>query len=124
MPKIASIILSVAAMALLPALVSAAEPPPGSEPAPPAPSGPPKGYECQGDPLSGSGPGFKSSQEESEEAAVNDWLAKAQAVYSDADWKTAKNPRMECVKQGLYSKCFAIGVPCHPKRAEQGNASP
>ena len=71
------------------------------------PSAPPKGYECHDKALSGSGPGFKSSQEESEEAALADWLAKAQAIYADADWKTTKDPRMECVKQGLYSKCFA-----------------
>ena len=42
---------------------------------------PPKGYECHDNELTGSGPGFKSSQEEFEEAAMADWLDKAQAVY-------------------------------------------
>jgi len=23
--------------------------------------------------------------------------------------------KWECVKQGLYSKCFVTAVPCHPK---------
>ena len=120
MPKIASIcgvMLGVAALALASAPAPAAEPPP-VKPAPPVQAGPPKGFECHDKALSGSGPGFKSSQEESEEAAITDWNGKAQAIYSDADWKTANDPRMECVKQGLYSKCFAIGVPCHPKKAE------
>jgi hypothetical protein len=80
---------------------------------------PPKGYECYDKALTGSGPGFKSSQDESEEAALADWLDKAQAIYADADWKTTKDPVMECVKQGLYSKCFATGVPCHPKTKAQ-----
>ena len=118
MPKIVAIcgvILSgaMAALALAPAV--AAEPPAEVEAKPSAPSGPPKGYECHDAELSGSGPGFKSSQEESAEAAIKDWLEKAKAIYPDADWKTTLDPRMECVKQGLYSKCFAIGTPCHPK---------
>ena len=81
-------------------------------------SGPPKGYVCGEEALTGSGPGFKSSQEESEEAAIKDWLAKAGAVFADADWNAAKDANLECVKQGLYSKCFASGVPCHPKPKE------
>ena len=118
MPKIASIcgiILSGAMAALAFAPAVAAEPPAEVEAKPPAPSAPPKGYECHDTELSGSGPGFKSSQEESAEAAIKDWLEKAKAIYPDADWKTTMDPRMECVKQGLYSKCFAIGIPCHPK---------
>ena len=106
MPKIASmshIVLGVAALAVM------------SVPAPAAPSAPQKGFECHDTALTGSGPGFKSSQEESEEAAKVDWLAKAQAIYADAEWETAKDPLMQCVKQGLYSKCFATGVPCQPK---------
>ena len=123
MPKIASIsgvMVGVVAMALMfaPAL-AAEEPPAGETAAPPLPSGPPKGYECHDKALTGSGPGFKSSQEDSEEAALADWLAKAQAIYADADWKTTKDPVMECVKQGLYSKCFATAVPCHPKPKAQ-----
>jgi hypothetical protein len=118
MPKIASIcgvILCVAASALAVAPALAAEPPGEAGAAPTAPSGPPKGYECHDTALTGSGPGFKSSQEESVEAAIKDWLEKTKAIYPDADWKTTMDPRMECVKQGLYSKCFAIGIPCHPK---------
>ena len=55
------------------------------------------------------------SQDESEQAAKDDWLAKAKAVYPDADLATAKDVKWECVKQGLYSKCFLAAVPCHPK---------
>jgi hypothetical protein len=80
-----------------------------------APSAVPKGYECHDQALSGSGAGFKSSQEESEEAAKVDWLEKAKEIYADADWETAKDSGIQCVKQGLYSKCFASGLPCHPK---------
>lgn len=118
MPRFASIcgvILCVAAVALAVAPAIAAEPSAEAGAQPPAPSGPPKGYECHDIALSGSGPGFKNSQEESAEAAIKDWLEKAKAIYPDAEWKTALDPRMECVKQGLYSKCFAIGKPCHPK---------
>ncbi len=118
MPKIASIggvMVSVAVLTLVFAPALAAEPPADAGAAPQVPSATPKGYECGDKALTGSGPGFKSSQEESEEAALADWLVKAQAVYADADWKTAKDPVMECVKQGLYSKCFATGVPCHLK---------
>ncbi|MEX1060483.1 MAG: hypothetical protein WED13_05630 [Methyloceanibacter sp.] len=106
MPKIASmshIMLSVAALAVMVA------------PAPAAQSGPPKKFECHDKALTGSGPGFKSSQEESEEAAKVDWLEKARTIYPDADWATVKDPLMQCVKQGLYSKCFATGIPCRPK---------
>jgi hypothetical protein len=80
-----------------------------------APSAVPKGYECHDQALTGSGAGFKSSQEESEEAAKANWLEKAKEIYADADWNTAKDSGIQCVKQGLYSKCFASGFPCHPK---------
>jgi hypothetical protein len=119
MQKIAlvgAVLLGVAA--LVPAPAQAAESPPATDFASPAPSGPPKGYTCHDKALTGSGPGFKSSQEESEEAAINDWLSKATAVFADSDWNTAKDSDLECVKQGLYSKCFATGVPCHPKAAQ------
>jgi hypothetical protein len=111
--SVAHIVISLAGAALVSAPAWAAEPQGGT--APPAPSATPKGYECHDQALSGSGPGFKSSQEESAEAAIADWLTKAKEIYADADWKFAKDPSMECVKQGLYSKCFAIGIPCHPK---------
>jgi hypothetical protein len=118
MPKIASmppIVLCAGVFVVMSVVALAAEPPKAGETAPATPSGPPKGFECHDKPLSGTGPGFKSSQEESEEAAKKDWLEKAKVVYPDAAWNTAKDPVMECVKQGLYSKCFATGLPCHPK---------
>ena len=118
MPKLAlicSVLLSVAALALAP--VQAAESSPELEDAP-IHAGPPKGYTCHDTAMTGSGPGFKSSQEESEEAAIADWKGKAMAIFADADWSTANDAIMECVKQGLYSKCFATGVPCHPKPKE------
>lgn len=117
MPKITLIVavyLSAAVLAVGP--VDAA--PPSDDEAARVPSGPRKGYTCHDKAFTGSGPGFKSSQYESEEAAVKDWLGKASAIFADADWNTAKDPVMECVKQGLYSKCFATGVPCHPKPKE------
>jgi hypothetical protein len=115
---VAGAVLSLAAFSVMTGPASAAEPPSATAPAPtgaaaPAPqSAQPEGLQCQEKALSGSGPGFNSSQELSEEAAKKDWLAKALAIYSDANWSTAKNPNVECVKQGLYSKCFATGLPC------------
>lgn len=112
MPKIALmtfVLFNVAALVSLPAQV--AGPAPGQ-------SGPPKGYRCHNEAITGSGPGFSSSREESEEAAIADWLAKAAKVFPDADWDKVKDPVMQCVVQGLYSKCFATGAPCQPKSAE------
>jgi hypothetical protein len=103
------IIFSAVALAAMGASAWAAEPPQEAG-APATPSAP--GLECHDKALTGSGAGFKSSQEESEEAAKVDWLEKAKAIYADADWTMAKDPLMQCVKQGLYSKCFAIGIPC------------
>lgn len=71
--------------------------------------------ECAAEPLSGSGPGFLSSRDESEEVAVKAWLEQAQAVYPEAAWETAKDADISCAVQGLYSKCFADGIPCKPK---------
>jgi ABC-type transport system substrate-binding protein len=137
MRKIASmsqIILSVAALAAMCVQATAAEPPKADAPAanPPAATGPAPaapapvkpGFQCHDKSLTGSGPGFKDSQDESEEAAKQDWLGKAKAVYSDAGLIDAKDVSWECVKQGLYIKCFLSAVPCHPKPAEHGNASP
>ena len=81
----------------------------------PQPSPVPEGFECHDAALTGSGAGFKSSQEESEANAIADWLEKAHAIYPQSTWDTAKDQAMQCVKQGLYSKCFAIGFPCRPK---------
>ena len=109
---VAGAVLSLAAFPLMTGPAPAAEPPSAAAPAPAAQPAPPEGLQCQDKALSGSGPGFNNSQELSEEAAKKDWLAKALAIYSDANWSTAKNPNVECVKQGLYSKCFATGLPC------------
>ena len=84
-------------------------------PAAPPPEQPKPGFVCHDTPLVGSGPGFKDLQDASEQAAKDDWLAKAKAVYPDADLANAKDVKWECVKQGLYSKCFLAAVPCHPK---------
>jgi hypothetical protein len=116
MPKVALIcVVALGAAALACAAANAGAPSPDADAETTVPSGPPKGYICGDKAFTGSGPGFKSSQEESEEAALKDWRDKAGA---DADWNTAKDPILECVKQGLYSKCFATGVPCHPKPKE------
>ena len=113
---VAGAALSLAAFYVMSGPASAAEPPSATAPAGAAAPVPqpaqPDGLQCQEKALSGSGPGFNNSQEISEEAAKKDWLAKALAIYSDANWSTAKNASVECVKQGLYSKCFATGLPC------------
>jgi hypothetical protein len=107
MPNSASMfIVGVAALAAMFASAAAQQAP--------APSPTPKGFECHDKALEGSGAGFKSSLDESEQAAIADWLEKAKAVYADATWETAKDQSIQCVKQGLYSKCFAAGFPCHP----------
>lgn len=116
------VILGMAAMVALHVQASAAEPPAAAQPA--QPSQPKPGFQCNDKALTGSGPGFKDSQDESEAAAKQDWLGKAQAVYGDADLTSAKDVSWECVKQGLYIKCFLTAVPCHPKPAEHGNAAP
>jgi hypothetical protein len=120
MPKIASVrrlvlsglALSAAAASALPALAqSAAETPMPTNPQ----AGPPSGYECASEPVTGSGPGFSSSRDKSEDAAREAWLKKAQAVYPEATWDTAYRAGMSCAVQGLYSKCFAEAIPCRPK---------
>src|SRR4029450_13960395 len=118
MPKVALICVVALSAGLACAYANAGAPSPDADAEPPVQSGPPKGYTCGDKAFTRSGPGFKSSQEESEEAAVKDGLREANAVVADADWNTAKDANLECVKQGLYSKCFATGVPCHPKPKE------
>ena len=75
----------------------------------------PSSLECASEALSGSGPGFASARDDSEAAAIEAWLEKATAVYPDATWASAKDSNLACVVQGLYSKCFADGIPCKPK---------
>jgi hypothetical protein len=111
MPNIASLKQVTLAAALMAAIVCPAHA--GAEP--PAPSPVPKGFECHAEALTGSGAGFKSSQDESETAAIDNWLEKAHAIYPEASWETAKDSSLQCVKQGLYSKCFATAFPCRRK---------
>jgi hypothetical protein len=75
------------------------------------------GFACSDKVLSGTGPGFDPSREHSEDTAKAAWLEKAKAIYSDATWETAKEIDMTCVKQGLYSKCFARAIPCGATKA-------
>lgn len=71
--------------------------------------------ECAAESFAGSGPGFLSSRKDSEDAAINAWLEKARTVYPEADFDLAKDSNLSCAVQGLYSKCFADGIPCKPK---------
>ena len=101
--------------ALLAAAALGASLAPASAADPPAPEPVKPGMQCSDKALTGTGPGFKDSREASELAAKEDWLTKAKAVYADADFANAKDVKWECVKQGLYSKCFVSAVPCRPK---------
>jgi hypothetical protein len=74
--------------------------------------------ECSAEPVTGSGPGFSNSRDDSEDAARKIWLEKAIEVYPEATWGTAKDSGVSCVVQGLYSKCFAQAIPCRPKSGE------
>jgi hypothetical protein len=124
----------VLALAIVPFEVSAAEPSqaaeagagnaPAAEGAPAAEPERPPGFACSEKALSGTGPGFDSSREHSEETARAAWLEKAKAVYSDAAWETAKEIDMTCVKQGLYSKCFARGIPCGVQKSSAAAEPP
>lgn len=104
----------LAAMAATP--VAAAEPAPEGKAAE-AETEPDDNLECHDEAVSGKGPGFTSSPERSEQEAIDNWLAKAREVYTDATWETAKDKKLGCARQGLYSKCFIDAVPCH-KRPE------
>jgi hypothetical protein len=106
----------VAAAPAQAAETGAANPPAAGNPQAAEPERPP-GFACGDKALSGTGPGFDSSREHSEETARAAWLEKAKAVYSDATWEAAKEVDMTCVKQGLYSKCFARAIPCGATKA-------
>jgi len=88
----------------------------------PAEAGPPPNMECAGEPLTGTGPGFSSSRDDSEDAARAAWLDKAKAVYPEASWDTALHAGVSCAVQGLYSKCFAQAIPCQPRGDGAGTA--
>ena len=46
------------------------------------------------------------------EAAKTEWLKKATEIYSDATMETAKDPKVMCASQGLYSNCTITAFPC------------
>ena len=121
MSKIAWVALTVLSIALSAAAIAPAL---AAEPAPAAKPDPTAGLQCHDQAVTGSGPGFSSSQEQSEQAAKKDWLAKALAIYPDADWTKAKDINLACVRQGLYSKCFATAVPCHPPSSSSASTPP
>jgi hypothetical protein len=84
----------------------------------------PPGLACSNKALSGTGPGFDESREHSEDTAKAAWLEKAKSIYSDATWETAKELNMTCVKQGLYSKCFARAIPCGVQKSSAAAEPP
>ncbi len=108
-------IAAAPARAADPAQGTEAAPAPAAEPAPEPEH--PAGFACAEKPVTGTGPGFDSAREHSEETAKEGWLVKAHAIFTDASWQTAKELNMTCVKQGLYSKCFATAIPCGVTKA-------
>lgn len=58
------------------------------------------------------GVGFLPSRKESEQAAKKVWLEKATKIFADAAIETAKDPKLGCAKQGLYTNCTIAAVPC------------
>jgi hypothetical protein len=99
MPKVASIFrlaLCLAAVMTVPAMQAAA-------------------LECADKEVSARGPTFTPSPETSMEAAKTEWLKKATEIYSDATMEMAKDPKIMCASQGLYSNCTITAVPCGTK---------
>src|SRR6476619_5772408 len=68
--------------------------------------------ECSDKEVSARGPSFTPSPETSMEAAKTEWLKKATEIFSDATMETAKDPKIMCASQGLYSNCTITAVPC------------
>ena len=73
--------------------------------------------QCSSEEIRARGVGFLPSRKESEEAAKKIWLEKATKVYSDATVETAKEPKMGCAKQGLYTNCTMAAFPCGTVKA-------
>ena len=73
--------------------------------------------QCSSEEIRGRGVGFLPSRKESEDAAKTVWLEKATKVYSDATVETAKDPKMGCAKQGLYTNCTMAAFPCGTVKA-------
>jgi hypothetical protein len=118
MSKLASIgrpVLCIAFWATLTMAAPAAESVAGAGETPNDEGSPAADLECSDKPLTGSGPGFLAERDLSEKAAKDDWFTKAKEIFADASWDTAKDKNLTCAVQGLYSKCFATGTPCHPK---------
>ena len=63
------------------------------------------------------GVGFLPSRKESEEAAKKVWLEKATKIFADAMIETAKDPKLGCAKQGLYTNCTIAAIPCGAVKA-------
>jgi hypothetical protein len=98
MPKVASIFRSALCLAAvltvaLPATQAAA-------------------LKCADKEVSARGPTFTPSPETSMEAAKTEWVKKATEIFSDATMETAKDPKIMCASQGLYSNCTITAVPC------------
>jgi hypothetical protein len=68
--------------------------------------------ECADKEISARGPTFTPSPETSMEAAKTEWLKKATEIFSDATMERAKDPKIVCASQGLYSNCTITAVPC------------
>ena len=96
MSKVASFICYACAAMLLAAL----------------PAGHAAALECADKEVSARGPGFTPSPETSMIAAKTEWLKKATGIYSDATVETAKDPKVMCASQGLYSNCTITAFPC------------
>ena len=88
-----------------------------SVPKPDAEAGGLADLECGTEMLTGSGPGFTADRDKAETVAIEDWMEKAAKVFpdTDLDFDLAKDSNLSCAVQGLYSKCFADGIPCKPK---------
>lgn len=73
--------------------------------------------ECGTEMISGSGPGFTADRDEAETVAIENWMEKAAKVFPDTelDFDLGKDSNLSCAVQGLYSKCFADGIPCKSK---------
>lgn len=78
-------------------------------------AGPGADLECASQSISGSGPGFTDDRDKAESLAIEDWTKKAKKVFPDADFDLSKDENLSCAVQGLFSKCFADGIPCRPK---------
>lgn len=71
--------------------------------------------ECASQSITGKGPGFTDDRDKAEAAAIEDWTNKARKVFPEADFDLSKDENLSCAVQGLFSKCFADGIPCRPK---------